>query len=56
MFSEGDAIEALQIFYVKRELKLLRLSNYVMVSNILTQGSIISEIKPFRRSHMILSF
>ena len=56
MFSEGDAIEILQIFYVKRELKLLRLSNCVMVSNILTQGSIISEIKPCRRSHMILSF
>ena len=38
------------------ELKLSCLSNCVMILNILTQGSFLFEIKPFRRSHMILSF
>ena len=44
------------MFCVKRELKLSCLSNCVMVINILIQGSFLFEIKPFRSSHMTLTF
>ena len=48
--------KSLQIFCLIRELKLSYSFNCVMVLNILTEGCFPSEIKPFRRSHMILSF